>query len=148
VSFSGSRRCSRSTGSGMGGSGGGCRRRAGVHEELQDVLGVQKKARSCGSSCWQPAGCVAARAAAARRGGVRIGPARGGERRRGHWGGTWHRGERRGAAGARHMAGDGGRVHGREQSRGAGLEVDEGGLICYFPKVQGLHCKARLTFKP
>jgi hypothetical protein len=84
------------------------------------VLGVQKKAQSRGSSCWLPAGCVAARAAAARRGGARIGPARGGERRRGRWGGTWHRGERRGAVDARHMAGKGGGVHGREQSRGGG----------------------------
>jgi hypothetical protein len=126
----------------MGSGSGGCRRRAGaaaevrrggelgeergeqngcvqvqeqVHEELQDMLGVQKKAQSRGSICWQPAGCVAARAAAARRGGARIGPARGGERRRGHWGGTGHRGERRGAAGARHMAGEGGGVHGCEQ---------------------------------
>jgi hypothetical protein len=32
-----------------------------VHEELQVVLGVQKKARSRGSSCWQPAGGVASR---------------------------------------------------------------------------------------
>jgi hypothetical protein len=99
MSFSGLLWCCWSTGSGMGGSGGSCRWRAGaaaeirrggelgkergeqngcvqvqeqVHEELQDVLGVQKKARSRGSSCWRPAGCVAARAAAARRGGARI----------------------------------------------------------------------------
>jgi hypothetical protein len=131
----------------MGRGSGGCRRRAGaaaevrrggelgkeggeqngcvqvqeqVCEELQDMLGVLKKARSHGSSCWRPAGCVAARAAAGRRGGARIGPARGGERWRGHWEGTWHRGERRGAAGARHMAGEGGGVHGHEQSRGGG----------------------------
>jgi hypothetical protein len=32
--------------------------------------------------------------------------------------------------------------------RGWGLEVDEGGLICNLSKVQGLHCKAELTFKP
>jgi hypothetical protein len=91
-----------------------------VHEELQDVLRVQKKSRSRRSSCWRPAGCVAARAAAALHGGARRGPARGGERRRGRWGGTWHRGEQCGSAGARHMAGEGGGVHGREQSRGGG----------------------------
>jgi hypothetical protein len=51
-----------------------------------------------------------------------------GKRRRGHWGGTWHGLERRGAAGARHMAGEaapgrrgiGQREIGTEQSRGAG----------------------------
>ncbi|PUZ39687.1 hypothetical protein GQ55_9G354000 [Panicum hallii var. hallii] len=30
---------------------------------------------------------------------------------------------------------------GREETRGGGLEVDEGGLSCNFPNVQGLHCK-------
>jgi hypothetical protein len=77
-STSGSRRCSRSTGSGMGGGSSGCRWRAeaaaevrrggelgkrkssanvgvGMQEwvrgELQDMLGVQKKAWSRGSRC-------------------------------------------------------------------------------------------------
>jgi hypothetical protein len=36
---------------------------------------------------------------------------------------------------------------GREENRG-GLEVDEGGLSWKFPNVQGLHCKAKFTFKP
>jgi hypothetical protein len=35
----------------------------------------------------------------------------------------------------------------RETERG-GLEVDEGGPSCNSPEVQGLHCKAKLTFKP
>jgi hypothetical protein len=70
---------------------------------------------------------VEARAAAARRGEARRGPAPGGERGRGCWGGTWHRGERRGGqlvlgTWPARAAG-----HGREQSRGGGLEVDEGG---------------------
>jgi hypothetical protein len=34
----------------------------------------------------------------------------------------------------------------RETERG-GLEVDEEGLICNSPKVQGLYCKAKITFK-
>jgi hypothetical protein len=52
------------------------------------MLKVQKKARPHRSSCWQPVGCVAARAAVARRGGARRGPARGGERRLGCWDGA------------------------------------------------------------
>jgi hypothetical protein len=83
VSFSGSWQCSRSTGSGVGSDGGGCRQRAGaaveawrggelgrrngcgnanawkqarVRGKLQDVLGVQKKAWSCGSRSWQAGG--------------------------------------------------------------------------------------------
>jgi hypothetical protein len=35
----------------------------------------------------------------------------------------------------------------RETERG-GLEVDKGGPSCNSPKVQGLHYKAELTFKP
>jgi hypothetical protein len=66
-------------------------------------------------------------ATAARRGEAGRGPARGGERRHGCWGGTWPVR----AAGVGH-----------KENRERGLEVEEGGLICYFPKVQGLHCKA------
>jgi hypothetical protein len=36
----------------------------------------------------------------------------------------------------------------RQRNRGGGVEVDEGGSVCNFPKVQGLHCKAKITFKP
>jgi hypothetical protein len=53
-----------------------------------------------------------------------------------------------GAVGARHMAGEGGGSRARAETKRGGLEVDEGGPSCNFPKVQGLHCKARLTFKP
>jgi hypothetical protein len=52
-----------------------------------------------------------------------------------------------GAANAQHMAGKAVGQH-REENRGGGLEVDEGGLSCNFPKVQGLLCNAELTFKP
>jgi hypothetical protein len=65
----------------------------------------------------KPAARVEARAAAARRGAARRGPTRGGERRRGCWGGTWRRGKRHGAAGARHMAGEGGGIGQREKQR-------------------------------
>jgi hypothetical protein len=36
----------------------------------------------------------------------------------------------------------------KEETEERGLKVDEGGLICYFSKVQGLHCKVWITFKP
>jgi hypothetical protein len=36
----------------------------------------------------------------------------------------------------------------REKTERGGLEVDEGGFICNLSKVQELHCKAKLTFKP
>jgi hypothetical protein len=36
----------------------------------------------------------------------------------------------------------------RARGRAGGVEVDEGGLVCNLSKVQGLHCKAKLTFKP
>jgi hypothetical protein len=106
------------------------------------MLGVQKKAWSRGSRCWQA-------------GGMRGGS--GGD------GATW-KSEGRASAGwgaaaqvlGRHMArGKAARGQqvlgtwparaagsGREENRGGGLEVDEGGLNCKFPKVQGLHCKA------
>jgi hypothetical protein len=48
---------------------------------------------------------VAARATAARRGKGRSGQREPGKRRRGRQGGMWHGLERRGAVGARHMAG-------------------------------------------
>jgi hypothetical protein len=74
----------------------------------------------------------------ARRGAARRGPARGGERRRGCWGGTWRRGKQRGGSKCS--------AHGRRGRRGSGAEKtergDEGGLICNLSKVQGLHCKA------
>jgi hypothetical protein len=51
VSFSGSRRCSRSTGSGMGGSGGGCQRRAETAAEVRrdGVLGKRKSSANVGA---------------------------------------------------------------------------------------------------
>jgi hypothetical protein len=53
--------------------------------------------------------------------------------------GAWKGGA--GAAGARHMAGKSGGSRAQRKQRRRGLEVDEGGLSCNFPKVQGLHCK-------
>jgi hypothetical protein len=47
-----------------------------------------------------------------------------------------------GAAGSRHMAGEGGGSRAERKTERGGLEVDEEGLMCDFPKVQGLHCKA------
>jgi hypothetical protein len=52
-----------------------------------------------------------------------------------------------GVAGAQEMAGEGGGVTGASRARG-GLEVDEGELVWNFPKMQGLHCKDKTTFKP
>jgi hypothetical protein len=128
-STSGSRRCSRSTGSGMGGGSGGCRRRAeaavevrrggelgkrkssanvgvGMQEwvrgELQDVLGVQKKAWAREQERASSATCVAARATAARcgeagrvqrgvgSGGAVAGAARGTEESGAGTAGAWH----------------------------------------------------------
>jgi hypothetical protein len=62
---------------------------------------------------------VAARATAARRGEGRSGQREPGKRRRGRQGGTWHGLERRGAAGAQHMASEAAMAHQAEgnQSR-------------------------------
>jgi hypothetical protein len=79
---------------------------------------------------------------AAQRGGARRGPARVGERRRGCWGGTWRRGKRCGGSRCSAHGRHGRQGVGRRENREKELEVDEGGLICYFPKVQGLHYKA------
>jgi hypothetical protein len=81
-------------------------------------------------------------ATAARRGEAGRGPARAGKQRRGCWGGTWRRGKRRGGSRCSAHGRQGRRGSGREENRAGGLEVDEGGLSCKFPKVQGLHCKA------
>jgi hypothetical protein len=63
-----------------------------------------------------PAACVAAQAAAARRGGAGRGPARGCERRARALEGTWPGEERRGVAGAREIASEGGGVTGAERN--------------------------------
>jgi hypothetical protein len=99
-----------------------------------------------GTAAGKPTARVEARATAARCGEAGRGPARGGEWRAQCWGGTWREERRRGAAGARETVGEGSGITSAGQSRG-GLEVDEGGLICNLAKVQGLHCKAVLTFK-
>jgi hypothetical protein len=44
-----------------------------------------------------------------------------------------------GVVGAQHMASEAARCVGQ---RNGGVDVDEGGSVCNFPKVQGLHCKA------
>jgi hypothetical protein len=66
----------------------------------------------------KPAARVEAWAAATRRGAARRGPARGGERRCGCWDGTWSNEESgAGAAGAWHMAGEGGGIGQRGKQR-------------------------------
>jgi hypothetical protein len=75
---------------------------------------------------------VSARALAARNGGAGRGPARSGERRARCWDGTWREEGRRGAAGARHMAGESSGDTGAEQSRGGGLEVEDRDLSAIF----------------
>jgi hypothetical protein len=153
----------------MGGGRGGCRLRAeaaaevrrggelekrkstanvgvGMQEwvrgKLQDVLGVQKKAWSCGSKCGHA-------------GGMRGGSGSGGATWSGREGSSTGWGAAARVLG-RHVAprrATRGRLvlgtwpvkaagSGREENRGGGLEVDEGGLSCKFPKLQGLHCKA------
>jgi hypothetical protein len=81
---------------------------------------------------------------------------------------SWQAGRRRGGSGGGgqgvgvHMAqlrvawGGGCAAHGRRSGGGAsGREIEEEGtrgrrrgLKCKSPKVQGLHCKAWITFKP
>jgi hypothetical protein len=91
---------------------------------------------------------VAAWATAAQRGGAGRGPARGGKRRARALEGTWRREEWRGGSwGSGNRPARAAGAAQRETERG-GLEVDEGGPSCNFSKVQRLHCKARLTFKP
>jgi hypothetical protein len=102
-------------------------------------------ARGCGGA---PARGYA-RAAAARRGAARRGPAPGvGSGVAGAGAARGAEGSGAGAAGAWHMArkGDGSRA--RAETERGGLEVDNGGPSCNCLKVQGLHCKAKLTFKP
>jgi hypothetical protein len=60
--------------------------------------GSRRRLGRAGAGAGKPAGCVVARAAAARRGEARGEPARGGERRRRCWGGTWREGRRCGGS--------------------------------------------------
>jgi hypothetical protein len=123
VSFSGSRRCSRSTGlvwEAVAAAVDGeqeLRRRPGEVESSKEEMAMEMQTRGskrecvgssrmcsgsrrrhgrAGAGAGKPAGVVAARAAAARRGEARRGPARGGKRRRRCWGGTWCEERRRG----------------------------------------------------
>jgi hypothetical protein len=57
------------------------------------------------------------------------------------------RGAARGQLGLRHMAGEGGRA-GVERNRERRAGGRRWGPICNSPKIQGLQCKARLTFEP
>jgi hypothetical protein len=81
--------------------------------------GSRRRLGRTGAGAGKPAGCVAARAAAARRGEARGEPAQGGERRRKCWGGTWREGRRRG--GSRSSA------HGLRGRRGSGREENRAG---------------------
>jgi hypothetical protein len=57
--------------------------------------------------------------------------------------GTWHGLERRGGGRCAAHGQQGRRGSGAEKQRRRGLEVDEGGSVCNFVKVQGLLCKTR-----
>jgi hypothetical protein len=72
--------------------------------------GSRRRLGRAGAGAGKPAGCVAARAVVARRGEARGELARGGERRRRCWGGTWPEGRRCG--GSRSSS------HGRRGRRG------------------------------
>jgi hypothetical protein len=89
-----------------------------------------------------PAARVAAQAAAARRGDAGAGQREAGELRRRCWGATWHGlGRRWGARCAAHGR-RGRRQSGAEKTEEEGAGGRRWGLICYFPKVQGLLCNA------
>jgi hypothetical protein len=90
------------------------------------VLQVEEEARRARAGAGKPAACVAARAAAAQRGGAGRSQRRPGRRWARALEGTWRGEERRGAAGAREMAGEGGGLTGAERNREReGLEVDD-----------------------
>jgi hypothetical protein len=84
--------------------------------------GVMWRSRERASAGWEAAGTVLERHVAQRRAA------------RGSWGSENQPARAAGSAQ-------------RETERG-GLQVDEGGLICNSPKVQGLYYKVELTFKP
>jgi hypothetical protein len=153
----------------MGGGSGGCRQRAeaaaevrrggelgkrkssanvgvGMQEwvrgKLQDVLGVQKKAWPCGSMCWHARGMRGSSGSGGATWSGREGSSAG-------WGAAArvlgrHVAPRRAARGWPVLGTWPVKAAGssREENRGGGLEVDEGGLSCKFPKVQGLQYKA------
>jgi hypothetical protein len=94
-----------------------------------------------------PAACVAARAAAARRGGEGRGPARVGQAvGAGAGGHVARRGAARGQLGLGKWPAKA--AGSRARAEQEGLKVDEGGLVWNFPKMQGLHCKDKTTLKP
>jgi hypothetical protein len=113
---------------------GVCKCKSKFTRSSRTCSGSRRRLGRVGAGAGKPAGGVAVRAAAARRGEAGRGPARDGRRRGRCLGGTWRRGERRG----------GGRcsAHGRrsgwvgcEQNRtGEGLDVDEGDLFAISQK--------------
>jgi hypothetical protein len=88
-----------------------------------------------------PAAGVAARAAAARCGEAGKGQREAGKAAGKAQEGTWHGLERCGGGQCAAHGRRGRRGSGVEKQTRRGLEVDEGGSVCNFPKVQGLLCK-------
>jgi hypothetical protein len=111
------------------------------------VLQVEEEARRARAGAGKPAACVAARVAAARRGGAgrsQRRPASGG---RGRWRARGAERSSVGAAGLVKWPAKVARSRARAE-QGEGLEVEDRDLSTIFQKMQGLHCKAKLTFKP
>jgi hypothetical protein len=104
-------------------------------ESSRTCSGSRRRRGHARAGAGKPAGVVAARAAAARRGEARREAARGGKRRRRCWGGTWREGRRRGGSRCVAHGRRGRRGSGAEKIESQGLEVDEGGSVCNFPKV-------------
>jgi hypothetical protein len=115
-----------------------------THESKRECVGSSRmcsgsrrsRGRTGAGAC-KPAGVGAARAAAARRGEAGKGQREAGKAACKAQEGTWHGLEQR----------EGGPVRGTwparaEKTESRGLEVDEGGSICNFPKVLGLLYKA------
>jgi hypothetical protein len=81
------------------------------------VLQVEEEAWRARAGAGKPEACVAARAAAARRGGAGRGPARGGEQRAWCWRALGAEKSSAGQLGLGKVAGKGGGVMGARQSR-------------------------------
>jgi hypothetical protein len=87
--------------------------------------GAQARGCTCEQELATPAACVAARAAAARRGEAGTSQREGRERRRGCWDGTWHNLERRWGGGCTAHGQRGWRGRRREETEEPGLEEDD-----------------------
>jgi hypothetical protein len=115
--------------------------KSGLVGSSRTCLGSRRRLGRARAGAGKPAGCVAARAAAAQRGEARGEPARGGERQGGCWGSMWRRGKRRGAAGARETVSEGGRITSAGQSRGR-TGGRRRGICLQFPESAGTPLKS------